>query len=105
MKRICFCDTETFSEVDIGKCGSYRYIEDNSTEVLLLTYAFGDEPVKCADLASGDPWPEEFLAAYDDPDTLLIAHNCSGFEWPLFNRFLHPLPPERYFDTMHLAAQ
>lgn len=105
MKRICFCDTETFSEVDIGKCGSYRYIEDNSTEVLLLTYAFGDEPVKCVDLASGDPWPEEFLAAYDDPDTLLIAHNCSGFEWPLFNRFLHPLPPERYFDTMHLAAQ
>lgn len=105
MKRICFCDTETFSEVDIGKCGSYRYIEDNSTEVLLLTYAFGDEPVKCADLASGDPWPEEFLAAYDDPDTPLIAHNCSGFEWPLFNRFLHPLPPERYFDTMHLAAQ
>lgn len=105
MKRICFCDTETFSEVDIVKCGSYRYIEDNSTEVLLLTYAFGDEPVKCADLASGDPWPEEFLAAYDDPDTLLIAHNCSGFEWPLFNRFLHPLPPERYFDTMHLAAQ
>lgn len=105
MKRICFCDTETFSAVDIGKCGSYRYIEDNSTEVLLLTYAFGDEPVKCADLASGDPWPEEFLAAYDDPDTLLIAHNCSGFEWPLFNRFLHPLPPERYFDTMHLAAQ
>ena len=105
MKRICFCDTETFSEVDIGKCGSYRYIEDNSTEVLLLTYAFGDEPVKCVDLASGDPWPEEFLAAYDDPDTLLIAHNCSGFEWPLFNRFLRPLPPERYFDTMHLAAQ
>lgn len=105
MKRTCFCDTETFSEVDIGKCGSYRYIEDNSTEVLLLTYAFGDEPVKCVDLASGDPWPEEFLAAYDDPDTLLIAHNCSGFEWPLFNRFLHPLPPERYFDTMHLAAQ
>ena len=105
MKRICFCDTETFSEVDIGKCGSYRYIEDNSTEVLLLTYAFGDEPVKCVDLASGDPWPEEFLAAYDDPGTLLIAHNCSGFEWPLFNRFLHPLPPERYFDTMHLAAQ
>ena len=105
MKRTCFCDTETFSEVDIGECGSYRYIEDNSTEVLLLTYAFGDEPVKCADLASGDPWPEEFLAAYDDPDTLLIAHNCSGFEWPLFNRFLHPLPPERYFDTMHLAAQ
>ncbi len=105
MKRICFCDTETFSEVDIGKCGSYRYIEDNSTEVLLLTYAFDDEPVKCVDLACGDTWPEEFLAAYDDPDTLLVAHNCSGFEWPLFNRFLHPLPPERYFDTMHLAAQ
>ena len=105
MKRICFCDTETYSDVDIGKCGSYRYIEDNSTEVLLLTYAFDDEPVKCVDLACGDTWPEEFLAAYDDPDTLLVAHNCSGFEWPLFNRFLHPLPPERYFDTMHLAAQ
>lgn len=51
-------DIETYSEVDIGKCGLYRYATDPSFEILLVAWAtdegdgFGE--TRCADLASGE---------------------------------------------------
>ena len=36
MKRLLFLDFETRSTVDIAKCGSFKYIEDPSFDVLLL---------------------------------------------------------------------
>lgn len=59
MKEI-LVDIETYSEVDIGKCGLYRYATDPSFEILLIAWAtdegagFGE--TKCADLASGEPF-------------------------------------------------
>lgn len=47
-------DIETYSEVDIGKCGLYRYATDPSFEILLIAWAtdegdgFGE--TRCADL-------------------------------------------------------
>ena len=35
-------DLETYSDVDLGKCGVYRYAESPSFEVLLFGYA-----IKC----------------------------------------------------------
>ena len=32
-------DIETYSEVDIGKCGLYRYATDPSFEILLVAWA------------------------------------------------------------------
>lgn len=61
-------DIETYSEVDIGKCGLYRYATDPSFEILLVAWAtdegdgFGE--TRCADLASGEPIPEELLEAF-----------------------------------------
>ena len=58
-------DIETYSEVDIGKCGLYRYATDPSFEILLVAWAtdegdgFGE--TRCADLASGEPLPKELL--------------------------------------------
>ena len=43
-------DFETYSEVDIAACGSYRYIEDPSFEPLLLAVAFDDEDPFIIDL-------------------------------------------------------
>ena len=46
-------DIETYSEVDIGKCGLYRYAADTSFEILLVAWAtdegdgFGE--TRCAD--------------------------------------------------------
>jgi DNA polymerase len=38
-------DIETFSECDLKECGVYKYAEHPSTEMLCMTYRFGDGPV------------------------------------------------------------
>ena len=47
--HLLFVDFETRSTVDIAKCGSFKYIADPSFDVLLLAYAWDDEPVKLVD--------------------------------------------------------
>ena len=80
MKEI-LVDIETYSEVDIRKCGLYRYAMDPSFEILLIAWStdtgagFGE--AQCADLASGDPFPEELLEAFQSGRVRLIAHNAS----------------------------
>ena len=75
-------DIETYSEVDIGKCGLYRYATDPSFEILLVAWAtdegdgFGE--TRCADLASGEPLPKELLADFLFRP-LLIAKFCNLF--------------------------
>ena len=58
-------DIETYSEVDIGKCGLYRYATDPSFEILLIAWATdegdGFGKTRCADLASGEVIPDELL--------------------------------------------
>ena len=39
MQRTLSIDLETYSEIGITKCGSFRYIDDESFEILLLGYA------------------------------------------------------------------
>jgi DNA polymerase len=42
---VCHIDIETYSELDLGKVGSYKYFEHPSTELLCLCYAIDDGPV------------------------------------------------------------
>mgnify|MGYP004657053419 FL=1 len=99
-----FLDFETKSAIDIKKCGAFRYIEDESFDVLLLAYAFDDRPVRIVDFASGETWPEEFLQAIRDPAVTKVAHNAI-FERTVIGKLLGYTPPEKWLDTMHLAAQ
>lgn len=107
MSRFDFmiCDFETFSTVDIGKCGSFRYMDDASFEPLLLSFARNDEPVSIADFARGEAWPEEFLTALRDPHVVKLAWNCA-FEREVIRTALGEYtPPEQWLDVMHIAAQ
>ena len=54
-----FIDHESFSEVDLKKRGSYAYAEHKSTEIMLTTYAFGDEEVQAYDATDGGRLPSE----------------------------------------------
>ncbi len=99
-----FLDFETRSAIDIKKCGAFRYIEDESFDVLLLAYAFDDRMVRIVDFASGETWPEEFLQALRDPAVTKVAHNAI-FERTVIGKLLGYTPPEEWLDTMHLAAQ
>ena len=105
MKRRLFLDCETFSSTDI-KAGAFKYMEDETFEILLIAYAWNDEPVRVLDLT--DPLKHEELpdivSGLLDPDTVKVAHN-SAFERGAFRQWLgKDMPPEEWEDTMILAA-
>ena len=101
-----YLDTETFSTVDISKAGAFKYFEDPAFEILLLPYAWNDEPVRVLDLF--DPVDREelpdIISGLLDPEVLKIAHN-NPFERGAYHRqFGHYMPPEEWDDTMILCA-
>lgn len=110
-----FLDFETFSEVDLKKVGSYAYAEHPSTEVLICTYAFDDEPVRVWDCTDGSDMPGDLhraLRRLVKPNSRikivwhngglfdrLIMKHCWGFDIPVSNTidtmiwaFRHALP-------------
>ena len=52
-------DVETFSNVDLKKCGVYKYAESPDFEILLFGVSVNGGEVTVYDLASGDTVPEE----------------------------------------------
>ena len=101
-----YVDTETYSTVDLAKAGIFKYFEDPAFEILLLPYAWNDEPVRVLDLT--DPVDREelpdIIAGLQDPDVLKIAHN-SPFERGAYRRqFGFYQRPEEWEDTMILCA-
>ena len=97
-------DTETYSAVDIGACGSFRYVDDPSFELLLLAYAFDDGPVNVVDVASGESVPQEVIDALYDPAVTKTAWNCA-FERAVYAKvFGRDCPPDQLEDSMILAA-
>ena len=101
--RVLHLDIETYSSAPLPKCGVYRYCDLPDFEILLLSYAFDDEPVITVDLACGETLPDEFLKALEDPNILKIAHNAA-FERVCFSKLIgHWLDPAQWRCTMVLA--
>ena len=101
--RKLFIDVETFSSVDIKECGAYKYIASPDFEILICSYAFGDDDVVTVDLAQDDEWPEEFIEALHDPNCLKIAHNAV-FERRCFERIgIHTEISEWYCTSVKAA--
>lgn len=104
--RELFIDIETFSSADITSTGLYPYTEAEDFQVLLVQYAWGDEPVRALDMAQPDDLVAmcDIVAALLEPTILKIAHN-NAFERTALGKFIgHYLPPEEWHDTMILAA-
>ena len=105
-KRELFVDIETYSSVDIRKSGLYPYIESDDFEIMLIAYAWGDEPVQMLDLVQDRENPElqDVIAGLLDPNTFKIAQN-NAFERNAFGKFTgHYMPPEEWGDTMVMLA-
>lgn len=49
MKKISI-DIETYSSVDLGKSGVYKYAESEDFEILLFAYSIDDKKVQVIDL-------------------------------------------------------
>lgn len=70
-------DVETFSDVDLKKCGVYKYAESPNFEVLLFGASVDGGEVTVYDLASGDTVPEEIIKALSDDSVIKWAYNAS----------------------------
>lgn len=99
-------DFETRSTVDLPATGVYVYAADPTTDAWCAAYAVDDaEPLMWL---PGDKPPEPLLAALDDRDATIWAHNAS-FEWSIANllmirRYGWPrIPVERMRCTMAMA--
>ncbi len=80
-------DIETFSSVDLAKCGVYKYAESPDFEILLFGYAVDGGDVRVVDLTCGERIPGEILDALTDDSVIKWAFN-SNFERVCLSRFL-----------------
>ena len=103
MKKLSI-DLETYSSVDLGKSGVYKYAESEDFEILLFAYSIDDGEVKVVDLASGEIIPEEILLALSDESVEKWAFNAN-FERVCLSRFLGKrLKPQGWYCTMIWSA-
>lgn len=101
-------DIETFSSVELPKCGVYRYVEAEDFAILLFGVSVDGGEVQVYDLASGDTLPKEIVQGLQDEKVIKVAHNAS-FERICLSRYLglppHTyLPPSQWRCTMTWAA-
>ena len=103
MKRLSI-DLETYSSVDLGKSGVYKYAESEDFEILLFAYSIDDGGVKVIDLSNGEIIPEEILSALSDKSIEKWAFNAT-FERVCLSRFLGKrLNPKGWYCTMIWSA-
>ncbi|EGS31552.1 conserved domain protein [Peptoniphilus sp. oral taxon 375 str. F0436] len=97
-------DLETYSSVDLGKSGVYKYAESEDFEILLFAYSIDDGEVQVLDLASGEIIPKAILSALSDENIEKWAFNAN-FERVCLSRFLgESLNPKGWYCTMIWSA-
>lgn len=89
-------DLETFSDVDLSKCGVYRYVESPAFEILLFGVSVNGGDVAVYDLAQGEEIPAKILSALTDNSVIKWAFNAS-FERVCLSKHLG-LPVGEYLD-------
>ncbi|MEC1771923.1 DNA polymerase [Schinkia azotoformans] len=94
--KLLSIDIETYSSVDLVKCGVYAYCESADFEVLLFAYAVDEEEVQIVDIASGEKLPDALLKALTDPAVIKTAYNANFERTCLAKFFGKPMPPEQW---------
>lgn len=103
-------DVETYCELDIKNVGAYRYCEHPSFEIMLLAYAYDDEPVQIVDYMNGETLPFKVIEDLENPKVLKTAFNAN-FErnaivgdsyWP---NGIKDMKPEQWDCTMIQALR
>lgn len=86
MKTISI-DIESYSDVNLARCGVYKYAESPAFEILIFGYAVDGGEVQVVDLAQGESIPDEILDALTDESVTKWAFNAS-FERVCLSRYL-----------------
>lgn len=93
-------DIETYSSADI-RYGVYKYADAPDFEILLLGYAFDDEPVQVADLTREEA-PARFVQALFDRSVTKTAFNAN-FEMTCLRKYYPDMPLECWECTSILS--
>ena len=102
--RTLSIDIESYSDVNLSKCGVYKYASSPAFEILLFGYAVDGGDVQVVDLACGEQIPDEILSALSDTSVTKWAFNAM-FERVCLSNFLGEwLEPEGWRCTMVWAA-
>lgn len=80
-------DIETYSSVNLQKCGVYKYAESPDFEILLFGYSVDGKPATTVDLACGEEIPMEILEALTDDRVTKWAFHTQ-FERVCLSRYL-----------------
>ena len=100
MGSVLEIDVETFSDVDLIKCGVYAYADSPAFEMLLFAYSFDSGETQVVDLAQGEELPGEVVDAIYDDAVIKTAFNANFERTCLskhFGRYLYP-------DSWHCSA-
>ena len=102
--RTLSIDIESYSDVDLSKCGVYKYASSPAFEILLFGYAVDGGDVRVVDLACGEQIPEDVISALSDTSVTKWAFNAM-FERVCLSNFLGKwLEPEGWHCTMVWSA-
>ena len=102
--RFISIDIESYSDVDLSKCGIYKYSSSPNFEVLLFGYSVDGGDVQVVDLCQGEEIPADILAALSDESVTKWAFNAM-FERVCLSNYLGKwLEPESWKCTMVWSA-
>ena len=108
MKKLS-CVIETFSDVDLIRCGVYKYADSPNFEMLLFAYAVDDGDVHIIDIAGGEELSEEIIQVIKSDTVVKTAYNAQ-FERVCLSRYLklpegEYLNPQSWYCTAVQAAE
>lgn len=104
MGRILEVDIETYSNVDLIKCGVYAYADSPAFEVLLFAYSFDGGETQIVDLAQGEELSTEVESAIFDDSITKTAFNANFERTCLSKYFRKRLSPASWHCSAVQAA-
>ena len=87
MMKAISIDLETYSDVDLQKCGVYKYAQSDNFEIFLFGYSVDGGEVIVVDLAQGETIPDEIVKALTDESVTKWAFNAA-FERVCLSEYL-----------------
>lgn len=102
--RFMSIDIETYSDVDLSKCGVYKYASSPNFEMLLFGYSVDGGEVEVVDVACGEEIPADILTALSDDSVTKWAFNAMFERVCLSNYLGEWLEPESWKCSMVWSA-
>ena len=102
--RFISIDIESYSDVDLSKCGVYKYSSSPNFEILLFGFSVDGGNVRVVDVACGEEIPADILAALSDESVTKWAFNAMFERVCLSNYLGEWLEPESWKCSMVWSA-